>query len=136
MKQTNIFQKIMPSVINVLAVFIISLPFLMLTDNAIVKKFIIIGIFFLYCLLFQISNKNVDLGMFLVGTKWKKNYPVKNQFIYNILYTISFATLFFHVYFVFDIFLVNMVLLQLPFVLITGTTWHGYLAGKMETVAD
>jgi len=134
MKQTNVFQKLLPSVINVIAVFIISIPFLVLTDDAMVKKAIVIGIFFLYCFFFQLFNKNEDLGMLVVGTKWKKNYPSKNQTVYNILYTLSFATLFFHKFFVFDLFLANMVLLQLPFVLITGTTFHGYLAGKMVTV--
>lgn len=134
MKQTNIFQKILPSVINAIAVFMISLPFLAQTENALAKKAIVTGIFFIYCLYFQIFNKNEDLGMLIFRTKWKEKYPAKNQLIYNVLYTLSFATLFFHVFFVFDLFLVNMILLQLPFVIKTGTTLHGFLAGKMMTV--
>lgn len=136
MKQTSIFQKIIPSIINVVAVFLISLPIEAQEINIPAKRMILIGIFFLYCLFFQIFNKNEDLGMLIAETRWKENYSFKNQLIYNILYTISFATIFFHVFFVFDLLLVNIFLLQLPCILLTGTTVHGYLAGKMVTVKD
>lgn len=134
MKQTNIFQKVLPSVFNAVAVFIISLPLMIMQADALEKKIILVGIFFLYCFFFQLFNKNEDLGMVVSDTHWKEAYPFKNQLIYSILYTLSFATLFFHVFFPLDLFLANMLLLQLPCVLLTGTTVHGYLAGKMVTV--
>ena len=136
MKNTNIFQKIFPSIINALIIFIISPLLLVHTDKYVDRKYIYIGLFFICCMFFQIFNKNQDLGMFLAGTKWKKDYPFKNQLIYNILYTLSFATLFFRVHFFLDVFLVNMLMIQLPFVLVTGTTAHGYFAGKMVTVRE
>jgi len=72
--------------------------------------------------------------MMIVKTYWKEDYPKINQIIYAVLYTASFATLFIWIWFPFDLFLFNMIFLQLPCVLLTGTTLHGYLSGGMTTV--
>lgn len=98
------------------------------------KKLIIIGMFFIYTFIFLIFNRNRDLGMVIGKTYWKENYSFWRQFVYNILYTASFATLLFSIIFPFDLFLANMLLFQLPTVLMTGTTFHGFLAGKMTTI--
>lgn len=134
MRPTIIFQKILPSVINVAIVLLLSTPFLLLFNKSIIIKLVIIAIFFLYNLIFLIFHHNRDLGMIIVGTDWKENYPVINQLIYIILYTLSFSTLLFWLYFPFDLFLANMILLQLPTIILTGTTFHGYLSGRMVTV--
>ena len=134
MKNTNLFQKLFSSVINAIVVFVISLPFISFSENILFKRLIVVGIFFVYCLVFMFLNKNRDLGMIIMKSYWRENYPTKNQFLYNVLYTLSFATLFFHIFFPLDLFLINMLFLQLPFVLITGTTLHGYFSGKMITV--
>jgi hypothetical protein len=70
--------------------------------------------------------------MIILGIYWKEDYPKKNQIIYAFLYTLSFSTIVIWVFFPFDLLLVNLFLVQLPFVLITGTTAHGYLSGKMS----
>lgn len=134
MKNTNAFQKFSSSLINAIVVFIVTLPFLSLTDNLLVKRLIVIVTFFVYCLIFMFLNENRDLGMIMTKSYWKAKYSIKNQLLFNFLYTLSFATLFFHIYFPLDLFLINMILVQLPFVLITGTTFHGYFSGKMVTV--
>lgn len=134
MKNTNAFQKFSSSLINAIIVFIVALPFLLLTDNLLVKRLVVIIIFFVYSLIFMFLNKNRDLGMILTKSYWREKYSIKNQLLFNFLYTLSFATLFFHVYFPLDLFLINMILVQLPFVLIMGTTFHGYFSGKMVTV--
>jgi hypothetical protein len=74
--------------------------------------------------------------MIILGSKWKKKYPFLNQFIYIILYTLSFSTLLFYVFFPFDLFLANMFLFQLPMVLIKKTTLHGFLSGNMAGVKE
>ena len=72
--------------------------------------------------------------MMILNIHWKEKYPLKNQLIHSVLYTASFSTLLFWVWFPLDLFLINMLLLQLPTILLTGTTFHGYLSGNMVTV--
>lgn len=136
MKQTDIFQKLIPSIINVFVVFIITIPVLLIRHSYSSMIVIWVWTFFLYNLFFIIVFKNRDLGMMIVKTYWKKDYPIANQLLFAILYTLSFATLFIWIWFPFDLFIFNMVCVQLPFVLLTGTTLHGYLSGKMVTVTD
>jgi len=69
--------------------------------------------------------------MVILGFRWKEDYPFLNQFVFIVLYTLSFSTLLFYFYFPLDLFLINMFLLQLPMVIIKKTTLHGFLAGKM-----
>ncbi len=74
--------------------------------------------------------------MTIVGTYWAKDYPLKNQLIWLSLYTLSFSTLLFWVFFPFDLFLINMLCLQLPMILIKKTTLHGFLSGQMVTIKN
>lgn len=133
-QETNALQKLLASVINVLIVLIVFLPFWFLVENTLIQKFFFIGLFFLYNLLVLILNKNRCLGMVLTHTHWKEEYPLKNHITYTVLYTVSFATLLFWLYFPFDVFLVNMLLIQIPSILLTKTTLHGYLSGEMITM--
>ena len=80
---------------------------------------------------FAIANKAMQV---VRREEWKEEYPLLNQFIHAVLYTLSFSTLLFWIYFPFDLFLVNILLIQLPSILLTGSTLHGYLAGKMTTI--
>lgn len=98
------------------------------------KKLFVIAIFFLYTLVFLIFSRNRDLGMIIVGSYYKNDYPFYQHLIYNIFYTASFATLLFSVSFPFDIFLVNMVFFQLPAIMLAGTTFHGFISGDISTV--
>lgn len=70
----------------------------------------------------------------ICGTYWKNKVNFKKELIYIILYTLSFSTLFVKVYFPFDVFLFNILFLQLPSVIITGTTLHDYLSGNKSTM--
>lgn len=69
-----------------------------------------------------------------MGTKWKKRMDFKYELLYVILYALSFSTLFIWIRFPFDIFLINMILFQLPSILLTGSTFHGYLSGKKQSI--
>jgi len=134
MKKTNLFEKALPSLINLVVVALLSIPLIWTPWDIITKKICIIGLFFIYNLLFLFFNKNRCLGMIIVDTYWKKEYSLKNKLIFLILYALSFSTLFFWIFFPLDLFLVNMLFLQLPMILIKGTTFHGYLSGQMVTV--
>ena len=134
MKQTNIIQKLIPSLINIIVVAILVSPLFILHWPYGLIKLILVILFFLYNLFFLAFFKNRDLGMIIAKTYWEKEYPLVNKLIYTIFYTGSFATLIFWIWFPMDLLLINMIFLQLPSILLTGTTLHGYLAGKMVTV--
>ncbi len=133
-RETNFLEKLLASIINVFLIFLISLPIAFFYGFETVWKILIIFIFFLISILFMIFNKNRDLGMILMKTYWKKEYSIRQELVYNLLYTLSFSTLFVKIYLPFDLFIINILLIQLPTVLITRTTLHGYLSGKMTTI--
>ena len=123
------------SIINVAIVLILSLPIVILFGANLFWKMATILIFFLYNLTFRVFGKftqNRSVGMVITGRSWINDYPKKRHLLYSIFYTVSFATLFFWVWFPFDIFLLNIFLVQIPFILVTGTTFHGWLGGKMK----
>jgi len=136
MRPTNLFEKILPSLINLAAVVLLSIPVVWNQTDIVTKKIYIIFIFFSYNLLFLFFNKNRCLGMMIVGTYWEKDYPLKNKLLWLILYTLSFSTLFFWLFFPFDLFVINLLFLQLPTILTKRTTLHGFLSGQMATVKN
>jgi len=132
-RKTNIFEKSLASFIDVTIIFLLSAPIvLILSINK--WQLLTIGIFFLYNVLFLLFNRNRSLGMIIVGVEWAKAYSMQQKVIWLILYTASFSTLLIWIWFPFDLFLINMLLLQLPSILVTGTTFHGLISGRMETV--
>jgi hypothetical protein len=70
--------------------------------------------------------------MIILNISWKEEYPLKQQIIYTFLYSLSFSTIVIWIFFPFDLLLFNLLCIQLPTVLLTGTTLHGYLSGKMS----
>ncbi len=133
MRITNVLEKLLPSAINLVVVLLLASPFLIIWGAGLKWKVVTIGIFAVYNLAFAVFNKNRCLGMMLLHTYWQKDFSLLQKLIYVILYTASFATFFYWVYFPFDLLLVNLLLVQLPFVLIKQTTLHGYLAGNNRT---
>ena len=134
MRETNFIEKFLASVLNVLIVGIFFFPVIFFDVDLISKKIVFISLFLLYNLLVLIFNKNRCFGMIILKTQWKEKYPFANQIIYILLYTLSFSTLLFWVYFPLDLFLLNMLVFQLPVVIVKKTTLHGYISGNMITV--
>lgn len=134
MKKNSPLQKLTTSAINVTITLAIYSPLHFLIQSTLNKKLLIITIFFLTHQLFIFTKTKRCIGMRFTKTKYK-TIPTSFQYtIYSILYTASFATLLFHIYFPLDIFLANMLLIQLPTIILTGTTLHGYLSGNISTV--
>jgi hypothetical protein len=131
-KNTNALQKLSVSIINTIFVATLSLPFYFIFSFSTTYKLILVIIFFLYNLSFVFLTKNRCLGMIILGIKWKKEYPIKQQIIYTFLYSLSFSTIVIWIFFPFDLLLFNLLFIQLPAVLLTGTTLHGYISGKMS----
>lgn len=72
--------------------------------------------------------------MRLLKIRWAKDYPLKERLIFAILYTASFATVVVWLFFPFDLLVFNLLFIQLPMVLATGYTLHGFLSGRMYGV--
>ena len=90
--------------------------------------------FFLYKLVFVIFNNNRTLGMIITKTYWQEEYSLKKQLLHSVLYTASFSTLLFWVYFPFDLFIANILILQIPTILLKNMTFHEYLSGGMKAI--
>jgi len=133
MRSTSIWEKALASAVNTIITLIVSLPFFLIWGFGSKWKLSVLIIFFLVEFLFSIFGKNKDLGMRVVGSKWRGRHSIIQYFLYNIFYTMSFSTLFFSVWFPLDLFLINILLIQLPCILATGTTFHGYISG-LETI--
>lgn len=132
-ESTNIPYKLLPSVINILFTFILSFPFLVIYGNTTKWKIIWIGIFFLYNCVFEFTY-NRCLGMILFKTYYENKRTLLQKIVYIFLYTASFSTLLFYIWFPFDLLIFNILGIQLPFVLLTGNTFHGFVSGKIKTV--
>lgn len=131
-KNTNAIQKLSVSIINTFFVVLLSIPFYLLLGWGLYFRLVLVFLFFLYNLSFIFITKNRCLGMILMNIYWKEEYSLVNQVIYVFLYTLSFSTIVIWIYFPFDLLLFNLLLIQLPCVLLTGTTLHGFLSGKMS----
>ncbi|MDD3474905.1 MAG: hypothetical protein PHP08_03330 [Candidatus Dojkabacteria bacterium] len=131
-KNTNTLQKLSVSIINTFFVGLLSLPFYFIFGFTTEYKIILVLIFFLYNLSFIFLTKNRCLGMIILNVYWKNKGSLTEQIIYVFLYTLSFSTIVIWVFFPFDLLLFNLLCIQLPTVLLTGTTLHGYLSGKMS----
>lgn len=131
-KNTNAIQKLSVSIINTLFVLILSLPFYFIFNCSTTYRAILVLTFLLYNLSFILLTKNRCLGMIILGIKWKEEYPLKQQIIYVLLYTLSFSTVVIWIYFPFDLLFFNLLFIQLPTVILTGSTLHGYLSGRMS----
>ena len=122
-------EKFFASVINIAFVVVIFIPLSFLIN--INWRLLLILVFFVYNLFFLFFNRNRCLGMIILKTYWKKDYSFLNYFIFTILYTLSFSTLLFYIYFPLDLFLANMLLLQLPTIILKKTTFHRWLSGNI-----
>lgn len=133
MKKTTAVEKLITSLVNASIITVLSMPLIFILDfNA--WRWSVVGLFFLYHMTFVVTESRGCLGMRVIGTFYSEKFQTNQYILYSILYTMSFATLFWWVLFPFDVFLVNMLLIQLPTILITGTTLHGFVSGKIITV--
>lgn len=133
MKVTSILQKLFASIINVGLILIVSSFLIFLIGFNIKWKIVTIILFLIYELVFLFTKSKRDVGMMIIGSSWQI-LPSNAQYVlYNLLYTLSFSTLLFHIKFLGDLLLINLLFIQLPFVIFTKTTFHGYLA-NMKTI--
>ena len=133
-RETTPLEKLLTSFVNVAIAFLFLLPCFFLELPFFYVKLIFIALFFLENLL-AISFRNYRLpGMMIQNTHWKQHYSLAQQLTHAVLYTLSFSTVLFWIGFPGDLLLFNLLILQLPCVLLTKTTLHGLLSGNMVDV--
>lgn len=135
-RPTNIFEKLLPSVINLLIILLFSsaIIYLFKIEEWGSRRILFISVMFIYNFCIAVFNSNRCLGMIIMNTYWDKEYSLKDRLLYSFLYTLSFSTILFYIFFPFDLLLFNLLFIQLPFVLTNHTTAHGYLSGDMKSV--
>jgi len=122
------------SAINVIVAFIFASPFLLFDISTVQFKLIIVALFFAENLEAILFRRYRLLSMLALNSHWKTDYPISRQLTHALLYSASFSTLLFWFWIPGDLLLLNLLCLQLPSVLATGTTFHGLLAGNMVDV--
>ncbi len=129
MRFTTAYEKVLASFVNVIvviaAVFLLTLPLSFWFDWRLIAVFV----FFAYQLAAYLFPGHRDLGMFVVGSFWDRDVHFRRFAAYVTLYTLSFGTLLYSIWFPLDLFLANMIFLQLPSVIFRHTTFHGLVAG-------
>lgn len=124
-------KKLSVSIVNVFVVVILTLPFLGLFGFDLRYRITVGVAFLVYQLIIALTPSKRSLGMIVMKSYWSKKYSLVNHLTFAVLYSMSFATALFWIKFPFDLLLFNLLLIQLPMVLKTGYTVHGYLSGRM-----
>jgi hypothetical protein len=131
---TSPVEKLLISAVNAVVPLLLAAPFLLTGLTLQQIKWILVALFFAENIEAMVFHAYRLPGMYLLGSRWKKSYPISRQLIHATLYSASFSTLLFWVWFPGDLLLLNLLCLQLPCVLATGTTLHGFLAGNMVDI--
>jgi hypothetical protein len=136
MYKTNQIEKLNSSFINSVIAFTLSVPFYLVWGISINWKISVISIFFLYEIFFIFAkNKKRDVGMIILNHYWIYEPSNSRYIFYNLLYTLSFASLIFYIWVPLDLFFINILCIQLPMVLTKKTTLHGYLT-QLSTIKN
>ena len=131
---TTAAEKLFTSLINAVPACLLLLPWLWLGLARWQYQLLLVGLFLAENLL-SLALADYRLpGMVLQGSRWQRDYPLRQRLLHALLYTASFASAVYWLWFPGDLLLLNLLLLQLPSVLLTGTTLHGWLSGHMVDV--
>ncbi len=133
-RETTALEKLITSLINASVAFLFLMPFMWVDFSTLELKLLFIALFFAENLLAIFFLDYRLPGMQFQDTRWKKSYSKSLQFVHAILYTASFASMLFWIWIPGDLLVLNILLLQLPCILLTKTTLHGFLAGNMVDV--
>lgn len=119
------------SIINALIVIVATFPFLLFFGFDLRYRIVVGVAFFLYQIIIALTPSKRSVGMIVLKSEWSKRYSLANHLTFAVLYSLSFATALIWLFFPFDLLILNLIVVQLPMVLTTGYTLHGYLSGQM-----
>lgn len=134
-RPTTAYEKVIASVVNVIVIVITVFLIMPLLSAWFNWKLVTISIFFTYQLVTYFFRDHRDLGMLVVGSFWDRDVHFARFMAYVSLYTVSFGTLLYSIWFPLDLFLMNILFLQLPSVVFRHTTFHGLVA-RLRTVRN
>ncbi len=130
---THALEKVLPSLLNAIFVFGLATPILIFFGPYLIWKWSVVIIFGLYEFAMYTLFKDRCLGMKIMDTYYAGRFSKRQHLLYSILYTLSFSTVLISAWFPLDLLLFNIFCVQLPCVLITGTTVHGFMS-NIQTV--
>lgn len=128
-RSTYAYEKIAASFINALFAFGMATPFLIWWGPTLAWKVSVVVLFGLYEAFVFFVHKDRCFGMQLLSMYHKYPFRKRDHILYCIFYALSFATCLVYIWFPFDLLLFNIFFIQLPVVMMTGTTLHGWLSG-------
>lgn len=128
-RSTNPLEKATASLINAIFAFGLATPFLIAWGPTLHWKISVIALFALYETFVLLVYRDRCFGMQLLNMYYKYPFKKHDHVLYSLFYTLSFATCLIYVSFPLDLLLINILFVQLPVVLLTGTTLHGWLSG-------
>ncbi len=130
MNPTSLFIKILASIANVLITGMIQWLISNIIEVGAYWRMSWVILFFAYNLAFMFLRIDArEPGMWLAESYWEQLPNTMQKLTYSILYTLSFASLLYWLFFPFDLLLLNLALLQLPTYLSTKNTLHGAITG-------
>jgi Zn-dependent protease with chaperone function len=124
--------KLLPSISNVIIAYVGALSVNVMLGDIFTFKMLLIGIFFFHVYFCELMFGRC-IGMMVCNTRYEQIRTPLQEFVYISLYTLSFSTLLFSMWFPLDVFMINILVLQLPFILFTKNTLHGFLSGNIKT---
>lgn len=128
--ETDTSEKLLPSLINVLITLCATLALEKIIN--VEWRVLWVAVFFIYNMTCELCLGKC-LGMIICRTFYEKDRTRIQRVLYVSLYTLSFASLLFHIFFLLDLAILNFLFLQIPFILKTGNTAHGFAAGGVAT---
>ncbi len=128
-RPTTALEKVSASAINAVFAFGLATPFLIAWGPTLAWKLSVVGLFALYELFVFLVYKDRCFGMQILNMYHKYRFRKRDHILYSALYAVSFSTCLIYVWFPLDLLLINIFFVQLPCVLMTGTTLHGWLSG-------
>lgn len=132
---TPFWIKLATSAINVLIIAAMGVPVCWTLELSLLQcKLVFLGMSAVYAGVALMIPGQRSPAMVLMRVKWAEPYGLAKLMLYALLYLASLSTVLFYIRFPFDLLAANLLLVQLPCVLITGTTLHGKLAGGVTTV--
>jgi hypothetical protein len=129
MKSSPLLLKILASVINVIISLLVWAVLRSIDNEFFDNKIWLVFLFYTYNVIFIFFEKDGrEPGMKLAKTYYEKDYSIFQKILYCTLYTASFASLIYWIVFPLDIFILNMLCLQLPAFLMKRNTFHGLIS--------
>ncbi len=102
--------------------------------DGIQSKIVFLAVSLAYLLAALLPADHRSVGMKLAGVHWAESYSRSRLLVYGLFYLLSFSTVLFYLWWPFDLLVINLLLVQMPCIFLTGTTLHGFLSGGIRTV--